>query len=709
LVSIFAEELDGTARGGTVDLDFNRTGNIGGRMRSILIDPTTPTTTTVWLGAVGGGVWKTTNCCTDMTTWSTTTDFLANLAVDCMAMDPTNSKVLYAGTGETWYPHDGIQGDGVFKTTDGGSTWTQLSATADNPDFYYVTRLAVAVYLPLRGTTVLLATTTTGLFRSLDGGTRWSRVMTGWYNTVIFQDPNNGADCLASRDGGAVFHSTDFGVTWAQSTLTGNYPTLAGRTELAYARSNPIIVYASACTAPPPYPYPTVGGALFKSTNGGLSFTYTGLGGFLGYDASYMNTLWVDPIDPTANTLVVGGQALYRSTDGGNTKSAIDQDSHPAPNAHADHHLVVNDPHYDGSGNRTVYIGTDGGIFKTDNILAVPATTVTWTSLNHTLGITQFYGGAATSDGSTIIGGTQDNATLIYHGDRENWTSISCSDGGMCAEGGGYFYGEIPTLFVFRSAEPSPSPTCPPQYITSQLGDTNSHCDYCGNWAAPLVFDPFDPNHPNKLLAGGLRLWRCTNPTDATPTWTAINAGPNCDCNVSSNDKISAITVAPGDSDIIWVGYNSGELYYTTNGTATLPTWTRIRQSPVPLPLRYCGSIAFGPRPAEYSRVYVAFGGYAAGNLWKTTDSGQTWTNISGGLPSAPITSIVTRWNGGYYLYVATAVGVFASADDGLHWSSGIAGDAPANVFVDELFWTKNGSRLVAVTHGRGMFTADVQ
>jgi len=669
----------------------------------------------MWLGAVGGGVWKTTDAgCS----WGTTTDLLlTNLAVDCMAMDPTNSNVLYAGTGETWYPHDGIQGDGIFKTSDGGTTWTQLSSTASNPDFYYVTRLAASFNSSLR-TLYLLATTTTGLFRSFDGGTRWSRVMTGWYNTVVFR-PDNPAYCLASRNGGDVFRSTDFGATWAQSVVdrtTGSPPPLEGRMELAYAKSsNGQIVYASACTASGSPQ--VIGGALFKSTDGGQHFLFTGvlLEHTLGYDGSYMNTLWVDPLN--SSTVVVGGIMLYRSTDGGASKQLIDGGNRGSShNAHSDHHVVLNHPGYDGGGNQTVFTGTDGGIYRTDNILAASAS-VNWTSFNDGLGITQFYGGAATSDGNTIIGGTQDNGTLMYQGSSEScgssswkyWTSIACSDGGMCTVGSQYFYGEIPTLQIFRTDGSYVVCAIPQGYILGKYPNNlqDAACgDECGNWAAPLLIDP---NNANRLLAGGLSLWRSNNPSDPTPnnvSWRAIKP-PVPTPTPGNYDKISAVAVAPGASDIIWVGHNSGALYFTTNGTADSPSWTQV--SSPSLPHRYCGRIAFGPRPPFYDRVYVAFGGYSAGNLWKSADSGQTWTNISSGLPSAPITSIATRWNLGYNLYVGTAVGVFASTDDGQTWSRGIAGDVPANVFVDELFWTNTGRTLVAVTHGRGMFTANVQ
>jgi len=684
-------------------------GNIGGRTRSIIIHPTS--SDTMWLGAVGGGVWKTTNLSSPIPTWAPTTDFLANLAINCMVIDPTNSNVLYAGTGEP-YQFDGIRGAGIFKTGNGGSTWTQLSSTANNPDFYDVTRIAAAPYPALRGT-VLLAATTTGLFRSFDGGSRWLRIMSGRYNTVAF-DPNDPTKAVASSgltslDSIAVFRSTDAGSTWGQSTITGG-PSLTGRIELAYAASNSNIVYASADS--PGGPNGTDEGALFKSTDGGQSFSWTGVKGTLYLYGWYANTLWVDPTNPYV--LAVGCVDLFRctSTDGGATFNKV-QIGGQGRSDYVDHHVVTHPPNYNGSTNKTVFNGNDAGPYKTNDISGSPPA---WTSLSHGLDITQFYGGAANSDGSTIIGGTQDRGTVRYQSQigSEGWDTTLGGDGGACAAGGGYFYGEAATYglsYLWRSPDASSANV---QYINP----TSTNCTNCSscnadpdfNHVTPLVLDP---SNPSTLLAGTNRLWRSQNantPIRQDVRWTIIK------CPQPGDDNISAIAVAPGNSNIIWIGLNSGALYFTTNGTAANPTWTKINAPS--LPQRYVESIAFaGWDPRLWNNVYVAFGGGAYGqgfspdNLWRTTNGGSTWTNISNGLPSVPVRSVVTSqsaFNHGY-LYIGTAVGVFASTDNGGTWSPGFAGDAPANVWVDQLFWTNNGGKLIAVTHGRGMFTANAQ
>jgi hypothetical protein len=168
----------------------------------------------------------------------------------------------------------------------------------------------------------------------------------------------------------------------------------------------------------------------------------------------------------------------------------------------------------------------------------------------------------------------------------------------------------------------------------------------------------------------------------------------------TTNNFISAIAVAQGNSNIIWVGHNNGAVYYTTNGTATTPTWTLAD----PGPSRMVNRILIDP--ANSNTVYVAFGGYTSGNLLKTSDSGATWTDLSGGLPQAPIRGIARNPANANWLYVGTEVGVFTSENGGSSWST--SNDGPGAVSVDELFFIGSSQTLVAATHGRGMWKASI-
>ena len=167
-------------------------GNIGGRVRSIVIHPTEPNR--MWAGSVSGGIWSSADA---GATWAPVDDFMANLAVSTLALDPANPSVLYAGTGEGFYNADSIRGAGVFKSTDGGLTWPQLPATA-NPDWYYVNRLAIHP----ANSQIVLAATGSGLWRTTNGGAAWAPVLaTGQAKDVDFH-PTNGNLAVASGSEG---------------------------------------------------------------------------------------------------------------------------------------------------------------------------------------------------------------------------------------------------------------------------------------------------------------------------------------------------------------------------------------------------------------------------------------------------------------------------------------------------------------------------
>jgi photosystem II stability/assembly factor-like uncharacterized protein len=656
-------------------------GNIGGRTRSLVIHPATPNT--MWLGSVSGGVWKTTN---GGTSWSPNTDFLSNLAVNCMAIDPAHPNTLYAGTGEGFPFNDARRGFGIFKTTDGGDHWDQLTSTIPTdevPFFRWVNRLAISPANPQ----LVLAATQFGLARSQDGGNSWAAVLPilGVLD-VAFRPTNStsvpdvpGVNCMAGTAGNGAYYSINNGETW--QAATGLSPSL-GRVELAYSRSDSTIVYALV---------PGEGGKLYRSTNGGIHFDFQGAvpeGTGVG---NLADCLWVDPTNP--GTVIVGGQHLWRNTQGGTGGWTA------ASNIHDDHHLIVAHPGYNGITNKTVYGCNDGGIYQITNVLD---SSFIWTALNNHLAITQFYGGAGNVATGTIIGGNQDNGTVRFRppDGSEAWSTMVYGDGGYCAADQtdpNYFYGEQYRLQLYRSTNGGGKAA----NIWKGITDAD-RCDSTGcysDFIAPFVLDP---NNPATLLAGGRSLWRSTNVKDPEPDWLEIK--PPSPANCTNNCKnISAIAVAPGNSNIIWVGYgNGGGVYYTTNGMDEHPVWIQANNG---LPVSHCTRITIGQGPQledpEVGRtVYVTFGGYARGNIWRT-QNGETWTPIHHNLPPLPVYSLVISPSNPNKLYLGTELGVFATANGGTTWSKSSGGHPNAPVF--ELFWM--GSKLVSVTHGRGMFT----
>ena len=658
-------------------------GNVGGRVRSLVIHPTSPQT--MWAGSVAGGIWKTTD---GGASWSALDDFMANLTVSTMVIDPTNPSVLYAGTGEGFYNFDGLRGAGIFKTTDGGTTWSQLSST-NNTSFYWVNRLAISP----ANNQVLLAATRTGIWRSTDGGSSWSqRLATSGFDSSDFLqvafDPTNGNKAVASGKGGRAYYSTDGGLNWTAATKSWG----TGRVEFAYAPSNPSIVYASVDQG---------GGQIYKSINGGQSYSLASASSdnYLSNQGWYDNTIWVDPAN--SDIVVVGGIDIWGSNNGGQSLirlsdwrcgglNSTSTFCGGALSAHADHHTIVSHPGYNGTTNRTVFFGNDGGIYKTQDIYTMEQYSG-WQQLNNNFGVTQFYGGAGNTTSGTVVGGTQDNGSLTDTGDPQSWNDMFGGDGGFSAAdptNQNYFYGEYTHLQIHRSTNGGESSS----YIWSGITDAqNSNALFI----APFILDP---NNPNTMLAGGASLWRSTNVKAGTPTWTSIK-GPD-------TGKISAIAVAPGNSNVIWVGYDNSKIYRTTNGTSATPTWTRMDNTGTPtLPARYVTRITIDPD--DSNKVYATFGGFSQDNIYRTTNGGSTWTDITGsgttGLPDAPVRSLVIHPSNSDWLYVGTEVGIFASEDGGTTWA--LPTDGPANVSVDELFWM--GNKLVAATHGRGMFEAD--
>jgi photosystem II stability/assembly factor-like uncharacterized protein len=389
--------------------------NISGRTLAMLIDPLTPTT--MYAGGVLGGVWKSTS---SGASWVPLTDSMANLAVNSMAMNPADTGVIYAGTGEGYFNGDAVRGAGIFKTTDAGATWAQLTST-NTSNFYYVNKIAVSPNNSNR----VYAATRTGLFRSLDAGATWTQVLSaagvnGCLDLVIRSD--QGTDYMFAACGtfaqGTVYRNTDAGGSGAWAPVLSESG--MGRTSLALAPSSQSTVYALASSI--------VSGdffhglhAVFRSTDEGMSWvaqvrntSRTKLNTVLltnpvyafyfdCYQMStnqyfnqgwYNNAIAVDPVDP--NRVWVGGIDLFRSDDGGANWGMASHwwasTSNPRY-VHADQHTIVFHPAYDGTTNKTMFVGNDGGLFRTTDARAPTAAeataacttsngSVNWTPLN---------------------------------------------------------------------------------------------------------------------------------------------------------------------------------------------------------------------------------------------------------------------------------------------------------------------------------------
>jgi hypothetical protein len=623
-------------------------GNIGGRTRAIVVHPTTPDI--MYLGSASGGVWKTTN---GGASWTPLDDMMSNLGIRSLIMDPRNPSVLYAGTGEAF------RGAGIFKTVNGGASWTQIPSTA-TPDFHYVNQLSMSP----TDSNVLLAATGSGLHRSTDAGATWSLRSSGHAEDVEFH-PTNASRAVAGGSFGEAWWSNNGGASW---TRADGIPPETGRVELTYFRGNPNVVLASVDNN---------NGELYRSDNGGASYVLRSTGqSLLGGQGFYDNTIWVHPTDE--NTLLVGGVDLHRTADGGATwQNAGFQ-------LHVDQHAIT--PHPQFASNGLLFIGNDGGIFRyhqpTGDAL----------ELNNNLRITQFYAGGALLATSFVGGGTQDNGNLLYRGDPEGWKFLSGGDGGYIAFDP--LVNPDGSWFVYTNNQ---GWTGPARARFDANGMALQGDDLTGGVMDNSLFIPpmvLDPNDHKRLYKGGNSLWRVRHPRYTTTTPMARIKEPG-------SVPISAITVAPGNSDLIWVADIDGQIFVTHDGTAAAPTWERKDVNGLPQ-LRACSHIAVDP--FDHDRVYVSYVNFESDNIWRSEDGGETWTDISGNLPDLPIYALALWPYESGKVYIGTELGVFGSENFGATWSP--TNQGPANVAVDDLFWMNN--RLVAATHGRGMFRATV-
>jgi hypothetical protein len=700
-------------------------GNLGGRTRSILVHPRDPSV--MWAGSVSGGVWKTTD---SGRKWVPLDDFMASLAVTCMAMDPHAPETIYAGTGESYigiggganFVPAGTLGAGVFRTTD-GTHWSPLPRPSAS-DFSQINRLAAA--RADDGGTILLAATPQGIWRSTrDARDDWTNTLTraGGFAGLEFSPADPKRVIAGALLDGQMFLSKDGGLSWTNSAT----PATLGRVELTHSRKDPSIVYAST------YLRVTGGGLasrLFRSRDGGATYAEMktrrkddpgkATADVLGPSPQgvYANAIWAgDPTD--ADLVIVGGISLWRSRDGGDSLEMISAGESEG-SAHSDHHVIVADPRYNGSSNRSAYFGNDGGLYRAVDVATVgrdAAHTLGWSQLNNEYGVAQLYGAAGDVRSGVIVGGAQDLGLLSYDPSSgpNAWRVCAGGDGGYCAADSSgdpsqprFLYGALNRLDILRSTDQGLNW----EFINGKtIGDQGTTWKEIPfriddaknskvNLIAPLVLDP---NNPNRILAGGLSLWRTNNAraalTDRTgPEWAAIK-GPIAD---ETAKAVTAIAVAPGDSNVIWVGYGNGEVWGTSSGTADQPSWTRMDNlAGGSLPGRFCTRLVIDS--SDLNRVYALFGGFFPDNVWTFREGDRGWTSLQG-LPAVPVRALAVHPDHPNILYVGSELGVLVSVDRGVSWIP--TNEGPTHCPVDELFWM--GKTLVAVTYGRGLYQIDL-
>lgn len=704
---------------------------MGGRTRAISIDPTNPAE--MLAAGVAGGVFKSTDA---GASWAPTDDHLLNLAVCTMVRAPGNPDVVYAGTGEGYGASIFVRGLGIFKSTDGGDTWTQLPSTSTaqaGSAFYYVNKLAVSGNDP----DVIWAGTRHGVFRSTDAGASWEiRLSNPWasgtppftngcqlgcLDLAVRTDRNPDVVYAAFGSFGAdgLYRSDDGGQTWTEYAT----PSWQGRMTIAIAPTNQDRVYVAMADNGGLTQLGRIAdlwraddGVTFQSVldfDSHLSpwlFSYASIatGCLTGYpiysQGWYDQTIAVSPTDP--DVLFLGGINLYRSDDAGQTFGLMGYwmtYDPPTPQlVHVDQHTIVPHPDWNGTTNQTLIVGNDGGIWRTFNALAAtsqeecplgdnpgPPPAVEWEHFDDGYAVTQFYHGAVARTADVFIAGAQDNSVqrVTSVATPNAWEELMRGDGGYCAID--------PTNELVMYSEIQGFPTI---RKSTDGGDTffsatNGITDTNGLFITPFAMAPSDPN---VLWTGGTRPWRTK---DAAALWKP--KGPD----FAGAAQISAIGISPVDRRYVYLGFTNGYVAYTTNGYAGTPVWT-VTVADLPVGAWISDVAVDGLDPAV---AYVTFSTFGVDHVWRTTDGGASWTAIDGiaaaGVPDIPVHSIAIRPGASHQLYAGTELGVFASDDAGATWHPANAG--LAHTVVEELAF-RDDDTLVAFTFGRGVFVASL-
>jgi photosystem II stability/assembly factor-like uncharacterized protein len=678
-------------------------GNIGGRVRSIVIDPAN--SSIILAGSVAGGIWKTTN---GGTSWSPKTDGGDVLPISSMVVNPTNSNVVYAGTGEGWSNVDAVYGGGIYKSTDFGDTWTLLLSTTGTSSFGDVMKLAADpsgnIYAATKdykyGYGVGHYTAAGGLFKSTDGGTSWTEISSATFTTNYFNPtdvlPISSTTILyaVNVNGstlGGIYRTTDGGTSWnliSSGLPTSNYR----RITFAQDPSTANTVYAAFESTDL-----SAGGdaglkGIYKTTDAGVTWNQltsppkissTGNLSYLSSQGWYDNVIAVDPNN--SSNIYVGGVDMMKSTNGGTSWSQLTY-WHPyygTPVVHADHHAIV----FDKNNANTIYEGDDGGVYKTTD------GGTSWSNVNNGLQITQFYSGAVYKTGTTYFGGAQDNGHLKYNGSGTTWSEVYGGDGGYSAQdqsNSSVAYEEYVYLDISKTTDGGASwNPC----ISGLTDATNgSKC---------LFIAPFAMNPENSavLLAGSNSVWVTGN---SAGSWTQSS-------NVlSSGADVSAVTVVNASANYLgFAGTTDGKIFKCTglDPSSGIDTWTDITPSG--------NNGGFVRRVVvdlnDKNKIYATYGGYntsgtlTSRHVWYSSDQGSSWTDISGNLPNVPVHSLVINPVLSSTLYVGTETGVYSTTNSGGTWSSFNSG-MPSFVPTDELVVQGGTNVLFAFTHGRGVW-----
>jgi photosystem II stability/assembly factor-like uncharacterized protein len=675
-----------------------------GRINCMAFHPTN--SNVYYVGVAQGGVWKTTN---NGVSWTPITDNLPILRISDITLDPNDpDNTIYISVCDFEYIGFGLflngrkrhthYGLGVYKTTNGGTSWNATGLTFQLTD--YDASLIREIIIDPSNSNNILACGTTGMYRSTDAGTSWTMVQAALFWDMV-QDPVSPNTIYAatgwvlnSNSGAAgIYKSTNFGQSW--TLLNTGIPATGQvqRVKLALAPSDPNYIYAFAVDlANGLY-------GIYKTTNAGSSWTYSnpsvnilesGDGSNGGGQGNYDFGAVVHPTN--RNIVYTGGINIWATTDGGATFNPVSHWTlYYGPTVHGDLHYFAIQP---STGN--FFVCGDGGIARTSSVITQTWNDANngnpwptqWTDLGFGMQVTSFYR-LSSSRNSTgrLIAGAQDNASFyfesgnwftVYGGDgMDNYLDPLDDNGIFCSSqyGNWAYSNDDGNSFFGLSAN-----------VNNELGE----------WVSPIVADY---NNPGTIYIG---FENVVKTSDNGNSWNAISSFPF----MGGSQEISVMAVANSNANVLYVAkrvrYENnlpGIFYKTTNGGGT---WTNVTAG-LPDSL-YCTGIEISETDAN--TVYVCLAGFSTGNkVFKTTDGGTTWQNISFNLPNIPV-NCVKYVPSANKIMIATDLGVYVLDESTSTWSNQSTG--LPNVIVSDIEFNIPLNKIYVSTFGRGIWATDL-
>ena len=632
-----------------------------GRINCITFHPTLANT--FWVGTPAGGLWKTTD---GGTTWTPLTDGMPVIGISGIAVDYTNTNILYILTGDGDGAH--TRSIGVLKSTDGGNTWQTTGLTwtiADNIRGYKLMMHPTDHSILFVGCRADDSPGSAGIYKTTNAGNSWTQVKSGIPVQDIEFKPGDPAIMYATS--GTQFHrSANSGDSWTR--IFSGVPTTANRMAIGVTPANTGYVYLLAG------PSNGVGSFVgeFRSTNSGVDFfTRSTTPNILGYDQTgndNSNQSWYDLATAVSRTdaskVIIGGINTWASSNGGTNwyiTSMWDTRIAGFGYTHADIHGLEINPL-----NNYLYCVSDGGVFRSTDFGN------NWTDLTAGIVITQWYRIAGIeSNLSLVIGGTQDNGSNKWNG-GSNMEHLQGADGGDC-----------------------------------MVDFTNSNILYC-SYNGALVksinggtsFDYIGPTYDNLLTPFIM------NPNDHLTIYGGYN-----DVYKSIDGGASWSNKGISGSNAMAIGTNNSQRVYAASGSSIwmsdngATTWSDIGAGLPDYPIT---GIAVNP---DYSLdVFVTLGGYTSGQkVYYSADAGSNWTNITGTLPNVPVNCIAFQDNDGIpanALYIGTDIGVFYRDSDHSDWIPFRNGLPTVPVWDLEI--NETSGQITAGTFGRGLWRSDV-